>query len=633
MGRRPWWAVPCVAAAIALLWVPQWTNPLTDVTAATWLLAIVSLIVAGWVSLGRASQRANGTLMLILSVVTSATALQFVGWGPWALIGILLYPMSGILLGTLVLRWPRGQLATRSQRWLIGAAWVLVPLLTVGWCVGYHPSGRYFARVWWPTIAPLKRFADGLYNASQGAEAILLVAFVALIAIRVAQASRPERRQLVPVALAAISFAALAVVNTIQLLANADVSALEEWLSNLTVMAVPVSFLVAVVVRRIQRALAVEALLDPQRLTSADAVGRALSRALGDRNLALALWSPQQKSYLLGDGTAAADDQGHAHIVYVASPVDGTPLARIGMAARLAGQTDFVEAVLRAAATALDNARLQAELRAGQREAERSLQRLDEAEETRRRMTRLLPGGLAERLSNDPDAFTSTELLVITVVISDVRGYTALAETALPERLAAQLNEHRQAMNDAVLAHGGTVMQYVGDAVMAVFGAPEPLDGHETRALAAAAQMHTSQEKLNAAWAGQGLPPFGLGIGLSTGPVAAALLGSQDRVEYTVVGDTVNLASRLCDAARPAGSTVASAATISGSRAADGFELLAALRVKGRTSTVAAYRRPPSWPEQVDDHTAGHITANKPASEHAASGQRPAQPPPVRAES
>ena len=175
--------------------------------------------------------------------------------------------------------------------------------------------------------------------------------------------------------------------------------------------------------------------------------------------------------------------------------------------------------------------------------------------------------------------------------MSDIRGYTAIAEAAEPTQLAAQLNEHRQAMNEAVLAHGGTVMQYVGDAVMAVFGAPEPLDGHQERALAAAARMHASQDALNAAWAGRGLRPFGLGIGVSTGQVAAALLGSRERVEYTVVGDTVNLAARLCDAARPAGTTVASAATISGSGTANEYEPLPPLQVKGRTATVIAYRR------------------------------------------
>jgi class 3 adenylate cyclase len=593
MGRRPWWALLCAAAAIALLWVPQWADPFTSFTAATWLLSIVSLLVAGWVSLGRPSQRANGTLMLVLAVVTSATSLQGVGWGPWAWIGTVLYPVSGILLGTLVLRWPQARLATRLQRRLIGAAWALVPLLTIVSNLSYHPADRYFARAWWPVIGPLGKADVGLYNALQGAEATLLLAFVLLVAVRIVQASRPERRQLAPVVLAAAFFAALALVQAIDLLANTKVPDLLNWLSNLSVMAIPVSFLAAVAVRRIQRALAVEELLHPGRLASLDAVSRALGRALGDRRLTLAVWSPEQERYLLGDGTAAPDDTGQAHTVYATSLVDGAPLARLGMAARLAGQTDFVDAVLRAAGTALDNARLQAELRSEQQAAQQSRQRLTHAEATQQRMTRLLPGGLAERLSRDPDAFTSAELLTVTVLISDIRGYTRLAEAAPPERMAAQLNEHRKAMNDAVLAHGGTVMQYVGDAVMAVFGAPEALDDHEGKALAAAAQMHASQESLNAAWAGRGLPPFGLGIGLSTGPVAAALLGSQDRVEYTLVGDTVNLASRLCDAARPAGSTVASGATISG-HDADGYELLPALQVKGRAAAVTAYRRPPT---------------------------------------
>jgi class 3 adenylate cyclase len=430
---------------------------------------------------------------------------------------------------------------------------------------------------------------------------------------RIVHASRPERRELLPVAVAATAFAVFASSSAIDSLTGTNVSALTTWASNLATLTIPVSFLVSVVVHRIQRALAVEALLDPSRLLSVDAVGRALGRALGDRHLTLAMWSAAQGSYLLGDGTAAPAETGRTHTVYVASPADGSPLARMGVDPKLAGRTDFVEAVLRAAGTALDNARLQAELRAGQREAEQSLQRLDHAEATNRRMTRLLPGGLAERISSDPEAFSTTELLTVTVLMSDIRGYTAIAETTDPERLAAQLNAHRQAMNEAVLAQDGTVMQYVGDAVMAVFGAPEPLDGHEARALAAAARMHAGQEALNAIWASQGLKPFGLGIGLSSGQVAAALLGSRDRVEYTVVGDTVNLAARLCDAARPAGTTVASAVTIGAVTAAGGYELLPALRVKGKTATVAAYRCAPAPPASPRPQARTAVVADEPS--------------------
>ena len=111
--------------------------------------------------------------------------------------------------------------------------------------------------------------------------------------------------------------------------------------------------------------------------------------------------------------------------------------------------------------------------------------------------------------------------------------------------LAGQLNEHRAAMNHAVLAEGGTVMQFVGDAVMAVFGAPLPQADHAQRAFAAALAMHAAQREVNERWEARELPPFLLGIGLSTGDVAAALLGSEERLEYSVVGDAVNLAQRL----------------------------------------------------------------------------------------
>jgi class 3 adenylate cyclase len=100
-------------------------------------------------------------------------------------------------------------------------------------------------------------------------------------------------------------------------------------------------------------------------------------------------------------------------------------------------------------------------------------------------------------------------------------------------------------MNGAILAAGGTVMQYVGDAVMAVFGAPEPYSDHADRALVAAAAMHAAQSAVNAEWTTEGLEPFPLGIGVSSGDVAAALLGSEERLEYTVVGDAVNLCQRL----------------------------------------------------------------------------------------
>jgi adenylate cyclase len=210
-------------------------------------------------------------------------------------------------------------------------------------------------------------------------------------------------------------------------------------------------------------------------------------------------------------------------------------------------------------------------------------------EEQGETLSRLLPGGLADKLRTDRGAATRTERLVVTVLMSDVRGYSGIAEVSDPAVLAGQLNAHRQAMNAAVLGEGGTVMQYVGDAVMAVFGAPFPQPDHADRAVRAAVQMHRRQRDLDAEWAGQGLAAFGLGIGLSTGEVAAALLGSAERVEYTLVGDTVNLTQRLQDLARPAGTTVLSESTAA---AVSGWplEAMRPCHVKGRTAPVLAFR-------------------------------------------
>jgi adenylate cyclase len=231
---------------------------------------------------------------------------------------------------------------------------------------------------------------------------------------------------------------------------------------------------------------------------------------------------------------------------------------------------------------------------AGQADALHRLRMLHSAildrEEQGQTLSRLLPGGLADRLRTDKALVDRTERLTVTVLMSDVRGYSAIAEKADPAVLAGQLNAHRKQMNAAILGVGGTVMQYVGDAVMAVFGAPDPRPDHATDAIRAAVNMHARQNELDRQWHEQGLHPFGLGIGLSTGEVAAALLGSTERLEYTLVGDTVNLAQRLQDLARPAGTTVASEQTIQQAAADWAWESLGACEVKGREGRVVAYR-------------------------------------------
>jgi class 3 adenylate cyclase/ActR/RegA family two-component response regulator len=230
----------------------------------------------------------------------------------------------------------------------------------------------------------------------------------------------------------------------------------------------------------------------------------------------------------------------------------------------------------------------------GESSALRRLRMLHQAivdrEEQGESLSRLLPGGVAEQLRGGGSVIGETTKLTVTVLMSDIRGYTTIAEHADPAALAAQLNTHRAVMNRAILDQAGTVMQYVGDAVMAVFGAPTEYADHAGAALAASEAMHAAQAEVNFTWESENLSPFGLGIGISTGEVAAALLGSEERLEYTVVGDAVNLCQRLQQFAEP-GQTVCSEATWSDLACQpDGAEHLGAQMVKGRDTPVAPWR-------------------------------------------
>jgi len=218
-------------------------------------------------------------------------------------------------------------------------------------------------------------------------------------------------------------------------------------------------------------------------------------------------------------------------------------------------------------------------------------QAIVDREEQGESLSRLLPGGVAEELRDGGMAVGESKRMVVTVLMSDIRGYSTIAENADPTALAAQLNEHRAAMNRAIIGNAGTVMQFVGDAVMAVFGAPLPCPDHPDRAVTAAAAMHAAQDEINERWQAQGLAPFGLGIGISTGEVAAALLGSEERLEYTVVGDAVNLTQRLQQWAEP-GETVLTEATWRALLVPVEAEALAPAVVKGRDTPVQGYKLP-----------------------------------------
>jgi adenylate cyclase len=172
-----------------------------------------------------------------------------------------------------------------------------------------------------------------------------------------------------------------------------------------------------------------------------------------------------------------------------------------------------------------------------------------------------VPQQLVDRLASHPDTAIEPQELVVSVLFSDIRGFSTLAERLPARDVATIIGRHLEAMAEVVLAHGGTIDKFQGDAVMAVFGAPEPQEDHAERALRCALAMQARQTQLNVDGWGSDVPTLGVGIGVNTGSVIAGTVGGGGRLEYTVVGDAVNVAQRLQSEAE-GGQVVASATTV-----------------------------------------------------------------------
>jgi adenylate cyclase len=147
----------------------------------------------------------------------------------------------------------------------------------------------------------------------------------------------------------------------------------------------------------------------------------------------------------------------------------------------------------------------------------------------------------------DEDLRLGGEQRVVTVVFSDIRGFTTFSESRPPDEVIDILNRYLTTMTDVILKHGGTLVTFMGDGIMAVFGAPIELDDHADRAYAAACEMagpalDEFNDWMRSEGHGEG---FRIGVGLNSGEVMAGNVGSEKRLEYTVIGDTTNTASRI----------------------------------------------------------------------------------------
>ncbi|MZP29370.1 CHASE2 domain-containing protein [Heliobacterium undosum] len=155
------------------------------------------------------------------------------------------------------------------------------------------------------------------------------------------------------------------------------------------------------------------------------------------------------------------------------------------------------------------------------------------------------PAVVNELLAHPESIQLGGQRIDTTILFSDIRGFTAYSEGRSPEEVVSRLNEYFTRMTGIIFKHGGTLDKYMGDGIMAVFGAPIADPDHARHALEASKEMCDALVEMNALWKERGEPLFDLGVGLNSGPVLAGNIGSEERMDYTVIGEDVNLASRL----------------------------------------------------------------------------------------
>jgi adenylate cyclase len=217
-----------------------------------------------------------------------------------------------------------------------------------------------------------------------------------------------------------------------------------------------------------------------------------------------------------------------------------------------------------------------------------------ERERVRDVFSRFVPGGVVDEVL----AITGDDLRLgaverdCTVLFSDLRGFTSFSETQPAARVIEVVNVYLNEMTEAILEAGGTLISYMGDGIMAIFGAPLLQEDHADRAVAAAREMVGPRlARFNEWLAREGYPEgFVMGVGLNSGPIVAGNVGSSQRLEYTAIGDTTNTASRLESLTKGSGAMVfISATTHERMRSTDGLRPMGEVDIRGRTSRLAVW--------------------------------------------
>lgn len=214
---------------------------------------------------------------------------------------------------------------------------------------------------------------------------------------------------------------------------------------------------------------------------------------------------------------------------------------------------------------------------------------LREKEMIKRAFTRYVAREVVDEILKHPDHIVlSGERREVTVLFCDVRGFTPLSERLDPEEVVKLLNEFYNLMIETTFKHDGTLDKFLGDGVMCIFGAPIARADHAIQAVRTALAMQDGITAMAAARQAEGKAPIAVGVGVSAGEVVAGTVGTEDRMEYTAIGDSVNLAARLEANARP-GQILISQRTYDMVKDAIEAKAMGALRVKGKEEVVEVY--------------------------------------------
>jgi len=215
-----------------------------------------------------------------------------------------------------------------------------------------------------------------------------------------------------------------------------------------------------------------------------------------------------------------------------------------------------------------------------------------EKRKLRKTFSQYLSSDVIALIEKDPKRYIRPggEMKDLTVLFSDIRGFTSISEKLSPNELVQLLNEYLGDMTDALFATGGTIDKYIGDAVMAFWGSPYPHEDHAARGCACALDMLRRLEKLNQKWESEGRTRIAIGVGLNSGPMNVGNMGSARRLAWTVMGDNVNLASRLEGINKEYGThIIVSEGTYQQVSRQFVFRDLDRIRVKGKLQPVGIY--------------------------------------------